>query len=195
MELLILLLLIPIVRGLIFFFDWRYLVKVCDKHSLYLKGVGDSATDEAKEISGKASDWITEHTTEIKRRVEKSGINNPVHSFMDAKGYGYVGQEQMSTLDNLLYLNQNIQSSAVTVLKRSRGHFRNEAIKSINPLFWLETLFFLPKAIVSASGIDASSKLADTGLKVTQIIYWLVILGAVVANPDLLKVLIETIKT
>jgi hypothetical protein len=195
MELLIFLLLIPLIRALIFFSDWRYLVKVCDKHNLYLKGIGDNATEEAKEVSGKASDWITEHTTEIKRRVEKSGIQNPVHSYMDAKGYGYVGQEQISTLDNLLYLNQNIQSSAVTILKRARGHFRNEAVKSINPLFWLETLFFLPKAIVSASGIDASSKLADTGLKVTQIIYWLVILGAVIVNPDLLKVLIETIKT
>ena len=195
MELSIFLLLIPVIRGLIFFFDWRYLVEVCDKHNLYLKGVGESATDEAKEASGKASDWITEHATEIKRRVEKSGIQNPVHSYMDAKGYGYVGQEQISTLDNLLYLNETIQNSAVMILKKARGHFRNEAIKSLNPLFWLETLFFLPKAIVSASGIDASSKLADTGLKVTQIIYWLVILGAVIANPDLLKVLIETIKT
>ena len=114
---------------------------------------------------------------------------------MDAKGYGYVGQEQLSTLDNLLYLNQNIQSSAVAVLKRTRGHCKNETIKSINPLFWLETIFFLPKAIVSASGIDASSKLAETGLKITQIIYWLVILGAVISNPDLLRVLIETVKT
>ncbi|MPS33657.1 MULTISPECIES: hypothetical protein [unclassified Salinivibrio] len=95
MELLIFLLLIPVVRGLIFFFDWRYLAKVCDKHNLYLQGVGDSATEEAKDASGKASEWITEHTTEIKRRVEKSGIQNPVHSFMDAKGYGYVGQARI----------------------------------------------------------------------------------------------------
>lgn len=168
---------------------------MCDKHKLYLQGVGESATEDAKNTSDKASEWITEHTTEIKRRVKKSGIQNPVHSYMDAKGYGYVGQENISTLDNLLYLNQQIQSSAVTVLKRARGHFRNEAVKSINPLFWLETLFFLPKAIVSASGIDASSKLADTGLKVTQIIYWLIILGAIITNPDLLKVLIENIKT
>lgn len=195
MELLVFLLLIPVIRGLIFFFDWRYVAKVCDKHNLYLQGADDSATEEAKDASDMASEWITEHTTEIKRRVKKSGIQNPIHSYMDAKGYGYVGQENISTLDNLLYLNQQIQSSAVTVLKRARGHFRNEALKSMNPLFWLETLLFLPKAVVSASGIDASSKLADTGLKVTQIIYWLVILGAVITNPDLLKMLIETIKT
>lgn len=195
MELLIFLLLIPIARGLIFLFDWRYLEKVCRRHDLYLKGVGDNATEGERELSGEASNWITENTTEIKRRVKKSGVKDPVHSFMDAKGYGYVGQEQISTLDNLLYLNKTVQNSAVTVLKRAKGHFKNEAVKSINPLFWLETLFFLPKAIVSASGIDASSKLAETGLKITQIIYWLVILGAVISNPDLLKVLIEAIKT
>jgi len=59
----------------------------------------------------------------------------------------------------------------------------------------MELLIFLPKAMVSANGIDASSKLADTGLKVIQIIYWSIILGAVITNPDVLKVLIETIKT
>lgn len=190
MELIIFLLLIPIIRGLIYFFDWRYMVKVCDQHNIYLQGVGDCAEKDAKTLSAKASNWITENTTEIKRRVKKSGIQNPVHGFMEPKGYGFVGQEQMTTLDNLLYLNQQIQSSAVAVLKRSRGYFKNEAIKSINPLFWLETMFFLPKAIVSASGIDASSKLADTGLKIIQIIYWLVILLAVIANPELINVLI-----
>lgn len=195
MEALIFILLVPLARGLIFFFDWRYLVKICEQHKLYLQGASDSVTPEAKELSNKAASWITENSTEIKRRVEKSGIGNPTHSFMEAKGYGFVGQEQMTTLDNLLYLNTNIQSSAVEVLKRARGHFKNETLRSINPVFWLETLFFLPKAIVSASGIDASSKLADTGLKITQIVYWGIIIIAVILNPELIGKLIESIKT
>lgn len=195
MEALIFILLIPVGRALIFFCDWRYLVKVCTQHDLYLKGAFDSPTLEAKKLSNKAANWITENSTEIKRRVEKSGIDNPTHSFMEPKGYGYVGQERMTTLDNLLYLNNNIQRSAVEVLKRSRGHFKNEALRSISPVFWLEVLFFLPKAIVSASGVDTSSKLADIGLKITQIAYWVIIITAVILNPDLIKTLIESIKT
>ncbi|MEW8350158.1 MAG: hypothetical protein AB2689_28105 [Candidatus Thiodiazotropha taylori] len=195
MDLLIFFLLIPVIRGLIYLFDWRYLVKVCNKHKIYLAGLGDNVSEESRKISGKAAEWLTENNTEIKRRVKKSGISNPVHSFMEPKGFGYVGQEQMSTLDNILFQNSDIQHSVISVLKRSRGHFKNETIKSINPLFWIEILFFLPKAIISASGIDASSKLADTGLKIIQIIYWLVILGIIVANPEVLRVLIESAKT
>lgn len=195
MDLLIFLLLIPIVRCLIYFFDWRYLIKVCNKHKIYIDGLGDNVSEELKILSGKAAEWLTENSTEIKRRVKKSGVRNPVHSFMEPKGFGYIGKEQISTLDNILFLNTEIQHSVVYVLKRSRGHFKNETIKSLNPLFWIEILFFLPKAIVSASGIDASSKLADTGLKITQIIYWLVILAIVITNPEILKYLIEISKT
>ncbi|MEW8071871.1 MAG: hypothetical protein AB2826_15740 [Candidatus Thiodiazotropha sp.] len=195
MDLLIFLLLIPVVRGLIYFIDWRYLVKVCNKHKNYIDGSGEDVSKELKILSGNAAEWLIENSTEIKRRVEKSGISNPMHSFMEPKGFGYVGQEHISTLDNILFLNADIQRSVVSVLKRSRGHFKNETIKSFNPLFWVEIIFFLPKAIVSASGIDASSKLADTGLKITQIIYWLVILGIIITNPEILKVFIETTKT
>jgi hypothetical protein len=195
METFIFILLIPIIRGLIFFFDWRYLAKVYDQHHLYLQGAFDSSSPEAREISRTAGDWLTENSTEIKRRVEKSGISNPTHTFMEAKGYGFAGQEQMTTLDNLLYLNKNIQSSAIEVLKRARGHFKNEALRSINPAFWLETIFFLPKAIISASGINTSSKLADIALKITQVVYWVIILTAVIFNPELIGKLIESIRT
>ena len=194
MELLIFFFFIPIARALIFFFDWRFMVKVCGRHHAYLAGSLDEE-GEKKEDSIKAGEWITENLTEIKRRVKKAGLSNPVQNFMEAKGYGYVGEQRISTLDNLLYLDTKIQGQAVTILKRSRGHFKNQAIQSINPIFWLDILFFLPKAIVSASGIDTSSKLADVGLKITQIVYWLVILTAVILNPELITVLIETIKT
>lgn len=194
MELLIFLLLIPIARALIFFFDWRFIKKACEMHEIYLKGAGEMPTLEAKQASKNAADWITENTTEIKHRVEKAGLDNPVLSFMEPKGFGYVGQAKMTALDNLLFLNQEIQQNASTTLRRTRGHFKNQAIHSINPLFWLETLLYLPKAIISASGIDASSKLADTILKIIQIIYWIAIFVIVISKPELLRILIETVK-
>ena len=195
MEIVLFLVLIPVARGLIYFSDWRYLAKACNKHRLYLTGASTTASSDAKMASGNASEWLTENLTEIKTRVKKSGVDDPVYSFMEPKGYGYLGETRMSTLDNLLYLNETVQQNVITVLKRSRGYFKIEAIKSFNPLFWLETLFFLPKAIVSASGIDTSSKVADIALKVAQVIYWIVIVGAVVSDPSLLRVLIENFKT
>lgn len=182
------LLLIPIARSLIMFFDWLYLNKVYKKHQLYIEVVVNSSNEETAKCT-KESTWLTENITKIRRVVGKSGISDRNFSYMEAKGFGYVAEENFTTLDNLLYLNADVQNSAVLILGRARGHFKNEAIRSLNPLYWLEVLLYLPKYFVSASGVDASSKLADTGIKVIQIVYWVMILYMVYKNPELIKVI------
>jgi len=77
-----------------------------------------------KNKANEASSWITTNMTEIKRRVKKSGMSEPVFSHMEPQGYGYVGQQSMSAIDNLLFLNQDIQRSAVNTLQRVKGVLR-----------------------------------------------------------------------
>ena len=195
MEILLFLLIFPFVRALLNFSDWIFFKKVCEKHQSYSGGVSDNAPLEKKNLSRSASEWITEHNTEIKRRIEKAGIKAPIHSFMDQKGYGYVAQERLSILDNLLYLNSTVQHDVITTLKVTKGYYKNQTLRSINPLFWLEVICYLPKYMVSASGIELSSKLAETSLKVVQVIYWLVIIVAGILNPELLKILVQNFKS
>ena len=188
------LLCIPIIRALIAFNDWYFINTVCKKHDTYLKGQGKNKEQSKIDNANKASDWITANMTEIKRRIKKSGINEPVYSYMDPKGYGYVGQQSMSAIDNLLFLNQEIQNSAVTTLKRVKGYYSNQAKRSLSPLYWLEILLFLPKAMVNASGLDMTSKFADTSLKIVQLIYWLIVMGVIISKPELITALLSKVK-
>lgn len=164
------------------------------KHRLYLRGQGSNPTKEEQDVSAESADWITSNMSEIKRRIKKSGIGEPILSYMDPKGYGYVAQQNMSVIDNLLYLNNDVQEQAISTLKRVKGYYLSQTKRSLSPLFWLETLLFLPKAMVNASGIETTSKFAETGLKVVQLLYWIIVLWIVFSKPELITSILSKVK-
>lgn len=162
MTQIILLLAIPLARFLIYINDWHFFKTLMRKQLEYLGGLADDATEEKKKKSARAGDWIMSNLTELKRRVEKAGIQNPVKTFMEPKGYGYVGQTQLSILDNILYPNSDVQHSAQHIVRSAKGYYLNQALRSLSPIYWIEVIFFLPKKIVSASGLVITSKFAET---------------------------------
>lgn len=184
-----LILLVPLCRVLINLDGWRYLSKAKRKHHEYILGIPNQANQEAKATSEAAAGWLTSNLTEIKRKVEAAGVKNPVRSYMAAAGYGFAAQQSMTALDNILFHNQEILSSASHTLSLAAGSYKTRAFQSLNPLYWLEVIFFLPRQIVSASGIDVSSKVADITLKTVQIIYWVAVVVTFVLRPDVFKVL------
>lgn len=187
--------LVPACRILINLDGWRYLSKAKRKHHEYIAGIPDRTSPDVKMKSESAANWLTANLTEIKRRVKAAGVKNPTRSYMEAAGYGFAVQQSMSTLDNILFHNQEILSSASHTLSLAAGSYQTRALQSTNPLYWLEVLFFLPKQIVSASGIDVSSKVADFTLKLIQIIYWVAVVVAIILKPELFNVLLHGIRT
>ena len=184
-----LMLFVPTCRALINLDGWRYLAKAERKHHEYVIGIPNGANQDAKQKSNAAAKWLTANITEIKRKVEAAGVQNPHRSFMEAAGYGYAVKQSMTALDNILFQNIDVLTSARQTLSLAAGSYKTRAIQSINPLYWLEVLFFLPKQIVSATGIDVSSKLADTLLKVVQIIYWVAVVVVFAVKAGLLNVI------
>jgi hypothetical protein len=191
MNHLLYLLFIPLGRFLININHWYFLNRVIKKHILWLKGLPDKASDLEKQQSKESAEWIESNTAEITRVYELTGRGKPLHSFMDAAGYGFVKQQQLNLLENLLFQNTELLQQARSRLLFAKGYFLTNAKQSLNPLFWLEVLFFLPKAIFSASGIESSSKVMDIGLKIAQIIYWLLIIYAFIFKPELFNFIFD----
>lgn len=184
MNHLLYLLVIPLGRFLININHWYFLHRVIEKHNLWLEGLSSNATEDEKLQSRKSADWINSNTAEIIRVYKLTGKEQPLQSFMDAAGYGYVQQKQLNLLENLLFQNTELLQQARDRLFIAKGYFLTSAKQSLNPLFWLEILFFLPKAIFSASGLESSSKVMDIGLKIAQIIYWLLIVYTFIFRPE-----------
>lgn len=190
-----LLLSIPIIRLLISLNNWRYLEKAKKKHRLYITGIPDQASDEDKKQSKQAANWLTSNLIEIKQKVEQAGVGNPTRIVMEPAGYGHVAQQSISALDNLLFHNKEILAQASNALSIAAGSYRTQTIQSVNPLYWLEVLFFLPKWFVSSTGIEITSKVAEVSLRIVQILYWVIIILAFIFRPELFEFLLGSAKT
>lgn len=184
------LLIIPILKFLINLSHWNFIRRVINHHNDWLAGLSDSSDENTKKTSKKAAEWIQAHTDEITRVYLRTGRKKPIESFMEPIGYGSVQEQRLNVLDNLLYQNEQILRRARDCLFIAKGYFLTQTKQSLNPIYWLEILFYLPSSLVSASGIETTSKFAEAGIKIAQLIYWALIVLLVLTRPDIIESLL-----
>jgi len=178
MEYWLLIIAIPLLLSLINLNHWYFFRTVIKKHNEYISGITKISTDDENIISREASHWITSNLTEIKRRIKRAGVNIPVKSFMEPAGYGFVSQQSMSVIDNILFQNLDVLQQARAVLELTKGYYLSQAKLCLNPLHWAEIIIYLPRELVKASGIEITSKISDLVIKILQLVYWLSLIAA-----------------
>ena len=134
LELLLIILAIPLIWSLINFNHWYYLRQALAQHDKYLNGLANNALKEVKEKSEKAAEWLTANQTEIKRRVERTGIHGPRKTYMEPMGLGYAGQQTINALDNLIFKNTEILQQARSAITLAKGHYLTQAKLSLSDL-------------------------------------------------------------
>ena len=161
-----------VIKFLLNISKYLYLKKVINKHNIFIDG--ELSEDEVKKKEGiKAGDWIQENQMEIKNIVAKTGVPDQKRSYMKTLGLGYAQQQNISALDNMLYLNSDILELARETINRAKGYYKIQALKSFNPLYWVESLIFLPREILKYFGVNEKDKFGSFVTKIVQIIYWI----------------------
>jgi len=177
MEYWYIILALPLLLSLINFNHWFFLRTVIKKHEEYISGVPEASTQEEKNKSHAASEWITSNLSEIKSRIKKSGTNIPVKNFMENAGLGFASEQRLNIIDNMLFQNVEILQQARLTLDIAKGYYLSQAKLCLSPLHWAEVLIYLPKELVKASGIELTSKFSELALKIVQAIYWVVLIA------------------
>lgn len=163
-----------IIRFLLNFRYFLYLRKVLHKQDILLDGILKDTTEKAKRAAEKATDWIEENQLEIKKIVLNSGIGDQRKSYMESLGLGYAKEKAVSAIDNLAFLNSEIMGTGRQMLQRASGHYKIQAVKSFNPIFWIEFIVFLPKEILKYFNVDENAKIGSISIKILQVIYWII---------------------
>jgi len=166
--------LIMIIRFILYGYKYFYLKKVISKQHIYVKGLSDNPPQNEIESSNKAGAWVHENLMEIKRIVLKTGVSDYIHTYMEPVGYGAVQQKSMSAIDNILYKNIDILKESRDILLRAKGYYKVEALKCINPIYWIEFIVFLPREIIRYFSTKNDSKPTSVLTNIIQILYWLI---------------------
>ena len=150
-----------------------FLRKAETNYDIFVRSTFDNADENLVSIGKVSADWITENQIEIKKLILKCGLKDPKESIMKPMGLNFARSASVSTLDNLLYVNEKIMEWGRDLIKKAKGHYRRQAYLSLNPIFWVEFLLFLPKEIINYLNTEKESKTKSSVINIFQILYWL----------------------
>lgn len=153
-------------RALHFHLRYRFLKEAARRHSTYAEQPASRTYEDPSTL------WLQEHTQRVKRYVLEAGVENPVIRWMEPAGLGFAQQRGASVLDNWLLLTpaglaQEVMPAAHNLIIRAYGHYRDERDRNLNPLYWIESLVFLPKRVLPSVGIQKPSV-----MNALQVLYW-----------------------
>jgi hypothetical protein len=171
----IFILIIFVIRFVLYFSKFLYLKKVLVKQDVYVTNAFKKDPNEAEvKIANKAGNWVNENHIEIKKVVLKTGVSDFIHTTMEPVGYGHIQEKKLSALDNLLYKNIKILQESREMLERAKGYYKVESIKSLNPIFWIEFLVFLPREIINYLTVSDKKEENKLWVNIIQVMYWII---------------------
>lgn len=118
---------------------------------------------------------------EVKDLLAKSGVGNPMLPRADLLGLGQVLNHNLNVIDNMVTNDQEIVQHMLHLFHMAEGAFSFRIRQSINPIFWLETVIFLPSLVLGFVGVPPTSSLS----KIATVAVWLLgAAGFVFTLPD-----------
>ena len=164
---------ILIIRFYYFISKFIFLKKVLKNQDIYVKGSFKDASEKEKEQADKSYIWLEERQIEIKKIILSTNAKDHFKSYMEPIGYHHVQQKNVSALDNITFINSEIQLKFKQITIRARGFYKINALKSFYPTFWIHTIVFLPKNILNFISINNEVKYGSFVIKFFQLIYWI----------------------
>ena len=106
---------------------------------------------------------------EIIRLFDRAGVSHLCFPDVSFAGYGNFARQIVDPLDNLFNIDERIVGSVMLSFESAIGEYHQRMLNSINPLYWIRTLIFLPRTIFEYLGVKPDSVI----VKLFQIIYWI----------------------
>lgn len=112
------------------------------------------------------------YKSEVLSLFKEAKIKDMMFPASQSVGYGQIANFSASTFGNFPSKRQVIAANVMCMFDDAEGVFRKNIFDALNPLYWIETLIFLPRSLLvylNLSGEKLSYKLLNI---VLSIIWW-----------------------
>lgn len=106
----------------------------------------------------------------IKQTILRSGVKDGYIAVTRPLGFGQIANHNVSILDNCFSNETSIFYNVNIKFRDALGIFKSRIFESFNPIYWIETLIFLPKNMFKYLNVEDSKLL----VRFSQIIYWII---------------------
>lgn len=140
------------------------------------------------------SSKIDEHKMQTIALLKKAGIPDSQMPVTQSVGFGHFASFNASVYHNFPTTDRTIANTALLMFKNAIGVYKSCIIESINPLYWIDLIVFLPKNILIYIGLNmdnSSSKLWNVFL---SFIWWLLCAFITMFQPEIKQYIVEFIR-
>lgn len=150
--------------------------KVKKFQSIYVDYIEKSKTPEWIDIK----EQLLQNKNEIIQIFDNCGLKDFGIYTTSPTGYGHVGHNKVSILQNLQYIGQinevNVPTTIDMYLNQARGILNKRIIEAFNPLYWINILVFLPQNIITYLGFLQDDKKTEAITRVINVFYWILVI-------------------
>lgn len=132
----------------------------------------------------KESDTVTSKKQEIKKLFSRANIENSYLPVTQPAGYGYFHSANFPIIDNMFVNDSRVISAIIGMFEESIGLYKSRIFEAINPLYWIESIIYLPRTVISYLGLSTNAIAA----KILQVIWWVVAPLAIIYRNNLISI-------
>ena len=148
------LLLIPTLLVIDSAYSFWQLNKIYQKYILWLRN--DVTVNIARERSA------------LHRLIRHAGISERVIPHLHDLGYGKACHVNLGVIDQFPSKIPEIAEASTLMIQTALGVYKDRMMNAFNPLWWIDTLIFLPRRILMYLNISAESIIIRPG----QLVWW-----------------------
>ena len=119
-------------------------------------------------IESKNNDLL-EYKSEIIDLFQKANVKDKIVVYTEPVGYGYISNSNVSVFNNIQLKDDRFVARIINSFDESISVFKYRCKQCFNPIYWIQTLIYLPKHIFEFLGLDTSTLVS----KILQLIYWI----------------------
>lgn len=122
-------------------------------------------------LEGKHPNFV-EHRQEVLELFKKAHVKNAYIPISEPTGYGQIVNMNVDVFSMFPSDLLVISGPAIKMFSEAQGVFRKNMFDSINPIFWIEFLIFLPKNLLIYLGLNHQKTLFKTFNLIFTLIWW-----------------------
>ena len=135
---------------------------------------------------------LAKSRSSFKSLMKKADIDDCIVPKTIPTGYMSVAHVNYPVLEQFPSREESFVVATNTKMLEAMGVFKSRCIETVNPIYWINTVIFLPKKVISYLGVSAESIL----IKLAQLIWWIVCLIITIINfiyPDYLRNILQVL--
>lgn len=117
-----------------------------------------------------AGSSLVSRVPKLKSLVKDADITEVYVPHVQHMGYGQAASFKANLLDAIPTSQVDHLSLIISILNKTLGVFQQRIFDTINPLYWITSVLFLPKSIMQYLGVNPDSVIT----KLLQLVWWLI---------------------